>query len=761
MFELISLIFLLFVLLVAIVVDPAQIQQLDGFLSVDQSLWAAAILVLTLATLAIVAHLGLPHFAPTIAEQAAVGHESLAWPGHVLLPLALLGASGYLIATDQPVPAALSAALLTAGIATLANWVRQQWALRQPPEPAGQVEATPRAHAIRLNWRLPDDPRLAGVRVLRTDGSEGIPEHAWLRIPVYAGLLESFEDRSVEPGRPYYYTVFTVSGRGRAGVPSGFRNGRPVATTPRPSPVQGLEVDDRLGDALILRWYPLDFTIKKIIVERRGLTPGATDLRRETDVEKPEFVDRPIAPGLGFEYRVVVINEENQASDPALVQAATRAPAPELTAEAVRRNHVDLRWSLPTLPVEPQKVLITRRREDELEAAAELIYDDIGTEFIDEGPQREGLEYETKYLYTIQASYVDPVKGWPASRTCVTGGRVQGLRSEDILVDVGRRMITLRWRVVNREQLAGLHFTRTWEDLVTGRESVREWDAELDESFVDTNVDPAVEYRYTIQLRSRDGHLSERAEVTAELLPPPRPVEQAVAMQIPDTGAVILTWRVSADPSVRGIRVVRRFGKPPLKPADGDLIFDFSGQPTTCSDLPTAGEPIYAVFTYDDEQVHSEPVVVRIPQPFKVMLMLEHLPDSAREVSNQKVLVRAAVAKMIKSAGVPLDTVTDWTARVAESGQELSGDTPLGESGVRAGQTVVISYTLGSPGAPNPESAAPDPGPMVPDPEPKAHEPTALWPPPVGSGPGPAAPEPEPAPPGPAHSWPPPLDSGP
>ena len=128
------------------------------------------------------------------------------------------------------------------------------------PSNVSKFNATPNITKIDLDWRMPKDPTLLGVRLVRStkfyptspnDGQKIFEDYT-------AEVIENFVDTDVTPGVTYFYTLFTkdVSGNYSSGAISSGRilkPGEPIATT---TPIENIPESsdvDRQIDSLMFK----------------------------------------------------------------------------------------------------------------------------------------------------------------------------------------------------------------------------------------------------------------------------------------------------------------------------------------------------------------------------------------------------------------------------------------------------------------------------------------------------------------------------
>ncbi len=130
-------------------------------------------------------------------------------------------------------------------------------------------DAVPGDRTITLSWSPPDDPRVVAIGVLRYTDPDGTP--ALLTPELLPADADTFTDRDVEGGTPYYYALVSVDADGRTSGESALWAARGVNPTP-PSAPTGLRLDAS-SDALELRWDAApepDVTSYRVYVSRRA-----------------------------------------------------------------------------------------------------------------------------------------------------------------------------------------------------------------------------------------------------------------------------------------------------------------------------------------------------------------------------------------------------------------------------------------------------------------------------------------------------------
>jgi hypothetical protein len=352
----------------------------------------------------------------------------------------------------------------------------------------------------------------------------------------------------------------------------------------------------------------------------------------------------------------------------------------------VKRNQVILTWQPPAAVAGFQGVVVTRKRDDSPEAADE-IYVGTGNEYTD-----RGLEYETAYLYQIQARYAEPIWSEPRKARVVTKPRPAGV--ERVEVGAKRQAVHLRWALPKRESVSQVRLTRLEYNPATHDIVERELLADLGSEYIDRDVEPETSYVYRVCVQTADGHWSSAQEVKARTLPPPQAVTGVKAACT--DGTVNLVWQLPDDATIVGTHVVRRLDRPPSDPLDGDVVHHGVGLQVVDTGVEIGHTYCYALFSYDSEEVYSIPVYERVPVYQKLALRI-YYPDLDKHIRIQLpayLTTRQVASHLIAQQGVDLDQVSEWAAVIEETGQVLAPDDSLQVSGVQSGQTVCLTYQL-------------------------------------------------------------------
>lgn len=191
-----------------------------------------------------------------------------------------------------------------------------------PPAPVTGLAAEAKARSIQISWDPSGDAGAFDVfRRLATERGYGAP------VGRVEGDKNVFEDRKVQYGEQYIYTVRTVKGDDTEiiGDPAGEVEIVYEDRFPPRLPRNVVALPER--GAVRLRWdaSPDDDTVG-YLVYRQDLIQGKDFVRLTTDpVAGTEFVDRGLSSGLTFSYQIQAVDgagNESRRSEP--VSARTR-----------------------------------------------------------------------------------------------------------------------------------------------------------------------------------------------------------------------------------------------------------------------------------------------------------------------------------------------------------------------------------------------------------------------------------------------------
>jgi len=179
-----------------------------------------------------------------------------------------------------------------------------------PPEPPSDLEVSASAEGVVLSWRF--DGEAEGFDVFRREARDrgyGDP------IGRAGGDERRFVDRSARYGRRYIYTVRTAKKR-RPPVLSAEAGEREIDYQdrfPPPLPERFVALGER--NAVRLRWdpSPADDLAGYVLYRRE---PGRDFHRlREELITGTEYLDRGLASGLSYDYRIQAVDRLGNASE--------------------------------------------------------------------------------------------------------------------------------------------------------------------------------------------------------------------------------------------------------------------------------------------------------------------------------------------------------------------------------------------------------------------------------------------------------------
>jgi uncharacterized ubiquitin-like protein YukD len=608
-------------------------------------------------------------------------------PIHGAVALILLVAAVRIALMLPDTPPTSIGLIMLGGTIAFATWIHQYRGIGLGPLPPETLDCVSRRGAIQLSWSLPEDARRVGVRLFRMPASSSLFDPHSIETPLYQGMLTSFTDRDVLPGVASIYWLFTIDVYDRfAAVVS-----EPVATLPPPSPPIDLTYTAR-RDSISLRWRLVDQAgTRQIRIIRYRLPAKQPD--GEHLVEACEcWYDGNLPSGAAFAYTIGAIDRDGQEARAELACAATLVAPPQLSARVIRRNQVELTWTVPADIPDFQSVTIWRAKADAGEQPT-LIYRGTSRSHIDP-EEAQGLEFATAYIYTIEAHYTEPIRSEQVSARVETASAPAALQRLD--VDATRRELTLRWQPPASEPIKQIRIAREWFDFEQNqirREEIFRPSNETSYTFA--SVESGQLYHFEVAYQSMDDHWSAPVQLErATEPPPPQPLDVRASWASPG-GPLTLTWRQPADPTIAGTQIVRRQDHTPEAPTEGQIVARDARSPWTDNDATSGQHYYYGLFSYDSDRVFSAPAPAEVQTHTKLPLVIE-FPDlgyTKRRKLATHVPIHKLVAALLQRQGIDLATVTDWSATIAETGQRLADTTNLLEAKVQPGQTLQIHWS--------------------------------------------------------------------
>jgi hypothetical protein len=607
---------------------------------------------------------------------------SLAWPGHLILAILLL--LGLSILVRRSVVNPIHLALLAMGcIVCLGTFVTSWRENRRPPAPARDLKLTPGPGFIDIEWAAPDDPRCAQNLLVRSLATF-VPAYPGQGDVLYRGLLTTWRDEDVKPGKFYQYFVFTHDGQQR------YRStmGQTCAALPLPDPPADVTfVPER--QAIRLSWKLVKpYNLQAVRIIRRVVDAREESDEKQIEVEPREsWRDGRLLSGTRYEYWVYTIDAGGQRSLPAKVQAATLVePMKKFEARVIKRNQVELTWQLPTDIPDFQDVVVTRSQEGAIEEPEE-IYIGLEDRHVD-----RGLDYEMSYSYAIQARYTPPIRSELKTVSVVTDGRPDGI--EDVKVEEKRCSISLQWTLPEHESVRRVRLTRLEYSPANNDWVEHELLGERATQYIDERVEPGTYYTYLLYVQASDGHWSEPKRVDAQTLLPPPAVSEVKAAR-PDSGSpVTLTWRLPDDGTVIGTHVVRHRNRPPGSPMDGEVIHHGPGTQVVDESADINQFYYYALFAFDSREVYSSSVFKRVPTHPLITFWVYYVDlDKREEVRLPSGLTMGEVAGyLLSKQGLDLSAGDAWTATLEETGQMVAPRQSLRNVGIQPYQTIRLEH---------------------------------------------------------------------
>jgi hypothetical protein len=202
--------------------------------------------------------------------------------------------------------------------------------------------------STRLTWTLPDDPRVASVRVAHGSAPLTDPTDGAL---LFAGRSESVRHDGLPNDTPVAYTVWTADGQGRLSTPE------TVVVTPTAGASTDVTAPGAVGDLVALgspgrvtlAWTPppdADPVRTRVMRIDQGVFR-----RTLATLAGGRFVDTSVMPGQAYTYELSVVDPSNNVGPTTPVTVTTGSVPPvELLTAVVVDTTVELDAVLPDVP---------------------------------------------------------------------------------------------------------------------------------------------------------------------------------------------------------------------------------------------------------------------------------------------------------------------------------------------------------------------------------------------------------------------------
>jgi len=478
------------------------------------------------------------------------------------------------------------------------------------------VEARPGNMSIFLRWEDPSGYAAAGYKIDRGSSREGpFTRIAQVQNPEYL-------DQGVEKKRTYYYRIRAFDARG---IQSGYSSVVGAETAPTPLAPIILKAEGHVK-SIQLTWSanpgrsedpsPLKgFRIYRARAEKGPYKEAANlllkDAASSADAsagEKIHHVDKGLADGEDYFYRITAYNENNlesNFSEP--IKGSTTPGLSKVAIQGEMIREIRLSWTALESPfvkgygvyrsMQEGKGFTRLQKVETFRAGQEVSYTDI-----------EGLGDKTRYYYQVTA-YEEPDSETGPSPTvsAVTRGKPpvpKDLKAESGLV----KKVQLSWTANQEEEVEGYKLYRSttregkYEFIkkISGRSS----GSAVDEAGLfgfGTRTEDGTTYYYALTTYNKvdvESEVSQVASATTKARPRP-PDRLSGEIQ----GAkVFLTWAQNPEPDIVSYTVYESTasGRRKIETVKGDTRFS-----------ETAPEPgksrTYVITAKDKDDLESEP----------------------------------------------------------------------------------------------------------------------------------------------------------
>ena len=257
----------------------------------------------------------------------------------------------------------------------------------------------------------------------------------------------TYAHAGLRAGRIYYYRVRAVNEIG-AGLPSAMAHARTLADIPEPP--RDLSAHAPASDRIDLRWRPPAHdggsAVTGYFIEA-STDAGATWFIVAESHSGVRFAHTGLAPATRYFYRVSAINAVGTSTPSAHAEAVTTAdvPAapPDLVAEAVSHDRIELRWTKPGndggSPIQGYRIDVS----DDGGASWVPLADN--TSMTKTSYSHTGLQHATVYRYRVAAINEAGRGNWSAHAEARTHAMVPGSPRALTATVVAHHQIELAW----------------------------------------------------------------------------------------------------------------------------------------------------------------------------------------------------------------------------------------------------------------------------------------------------------------------------
>ncbi len=393
-----------------------------------------------------------------------------------------------------------------------------------PPSMPPDLSATPALLSVQLDWGdSADDVGVSGYEVRR----------GTTLLATVTG--SSYTDTGLNYDTPYSYSVTALDGAGNASAPALISTATLPDVTP-PSTPADLAATPHL-DSVELSWTA---STDDVAVDAYQIIRGNTVI---ATVQGTSYTDTGLESGTTYDYRVVALDESDNASEPAelavttLVDAEPPGSPPDLAA-VPQLTSIQLSWGAAS-----DNVAVTGYR---IKRGAVTLAIVSGLSYAD-----TGLDSGTTYHYQVIALDEQGNESLPAAISAATLADEEAPSPpEDLAATPALLSIQLSWGAASDNvAVTGYRIKRGTVTLaiVSGL------------SYADTGLDSGTTYHYQVIALDEQGNESLPAAISAATLADeeaPSPPEDLAAT--PALLSIQLAWSASTDNiAVSGYRILR------------------------------------------------------------------------------------------------------------------------------------------------------------------------------------------------------------
>ena len=197
--------------------------------------------------------------------------------------------------------------------------------------------------AIAFEWDIPDDNRITGYAIYRSDVNQKTPSKL---VELPDRHTTHFVDKKLDPNNIYLYQFATISSEGKESQKSEIKA---ISTLERLAPISYAVALSNLPRKVKIIWrpHPSERIVKYLLYKRINAEWKAiAEIDNRLSVE---YIDTKLQDNAQYQYRVTAVAfDGTHSASSEIISAATKAPPPRITTLQATKQYpgeIGLSWS--------------------------------------------------------------------------------------------------------------------------------------------------------------------------------------------------------------------------------------------------------------------------------------------------------------------------------------------------------------------------------------------------------------------------------